>query len=90
MSVIDPVADGRCDCCDLPLFSCGKALEARQRKELLSRRARLLARAEYFPAAYGGRCGRCSEPIAPGDPIKSDLSFGSRVYVGGLCCDGDA
>lgn len=50
----------RCDCCDLPASSCGKATETRQRQEQAGLRRSLL---EYgwFPARYPGSCCHCGE-----------------------------
>ena len=61
----------RCDCCDLPVESCGKAAEKRERAAALAERERLLA-AGALTARYAGLCSRCSDRIREGDPIKPD------------------
>jgi hypothetical protein len=63
----------RCDCCDLPVESCGKSLEQQQRAA---------ARAERPPhgattaARFPGRCPYGNEPIKVGDPLEYDEEYG--------------
>lgn len=74
----------RCDCCDLPVESCGKALEQRQRDEAMRERKRLMSQPGARPAGFFGRCGRCDEQygigaiIAPPDP-------GTTGWLGPCC-----
>lgn len=54
----------RCECCDLPVESCGKAAEQRQRAE--QRRVS----ADRLVAVFAGLCADCGERIRPGDTIE--------------------
>ena len=65
-----PGTQPRCECCDLPLSSCGLTAERRLRQEAAELRRRVLADPRYFPASLPGRCVACGEEIAPGDPIR--------------------
>lgn len=66
-------AEPRCDCCDLPLSGCGKAVEQRQRAA---------AKAEKPPhgaettARFDGRCPYCNRRIAVGGKIRYDEEYG--------------
>lgn len=76
----------RCECCDLPVTSCGKAAEGRQRAEARAERERL-ARLGAFVAVWPGHCVRCGEPFQAGDLILSSglpipTGFG---YLAGCC-----
>lgn len=82
MSVIDPVAEGRCDCCDLPAFSCGKAAEQRATEERQRLIRELLDGHGYTRAQWAGACATCGEWFKPGDPIKAR----DGRWAGGLCC----
>lgn len=59
----------RCDCCELPVESCGKAAEARARKEARIARTRLLSRPGARAAMFRGSCGVCGEWYDAGAPI---------------------
>lgn len=67
------MSEARCTCCDLPVSSCGKAAEQRQRAT---------ARAERTPhgatttARYEGRCRYGNERVAVGDPLVYDEEYG--------------
>jgi hypothetical protein len=63
------MSEARCDCCDLPITSCGRAAELRQRAAATAEGRRLLALPGAIPARYAGLCGSCDEPFAEGDPI---------------------
>lgn len=65
----------RCDCCDLPEASCGKAIEQRQRADAARRAGELAARG-YIRAAYPGTCATCSEPFGSGAHITGALHGG--------------
>lgn len=78
----------RCECCDLPVESCGKAaqarLEAAEREWLL----RLVNTPPWFPAVYSGLCGECGERFAVGYPIRSSSkrgAYGRAIYIGACC-----
>lgn len=60
----------RCDCCDLPVESCGKEAERRQRIERNSQLSEL-ARKGFFPSQYGGNCFSCGLPFPKGTHIKA-------------------
>lgn len=55
----------RCECCDLPVYSCGKAGERKQHAEARAEVQRLTALG-FFPAEHPGRCGHCGEWFKPG------------------------
>lgn len=61
----------RCECCDLPVSSCGKAVEVAQRQQRIAERARLLA-AGWFVARYAGECGGCGDWFEAGTLIRRD------------------
>lgn len=52
------MTETRCECCDLPSYSCGKTAEQQQHQELAAHRAQLV-KAGWFPAQWPGTCGRC-------------------------------
>lgn len=72
-------AEPRCECCDLPVSSCGKAAGTRARAEHLQEQRRLRALG-FMPAAYPGVCSACGEPFRPGTLIRADRPSGWR------CC----
>lgn len=72
----------RCECCDLPIESCGKAAEDKQRREQQQERRRLLAHPAWFAALYPGVCERCGERFEPGTPIRMVAHSGWRAQ----CC----
>jgi hypothetical protein len=63
----------RCECCDLPVASCGKAAETKQRREdqrqRMQLRVRLMA-AGWLLSRYPGFCVRCGEPYPEGTLIQ--------------------
>ena len=59
----------RCVCCDLPLSSCGKALEQARRREEFARRQRALAEPGTFEARFPGVCA-CGERFDAGTPLR--------------------
>lgn len=64
----------RCDCCDLPVESCGKAAEQRARQEDANARSQALAQPGWFQAQWPGQCGVCGVWFKAGDPItRMDL-----------------
>lgn len=64
----------RCDCCDLPVESCGKAVEQRLRNQDANERLRALDVPGAARAVFPGLCCRCQEPIKIGDPIRWDTT----------------
>jgi hypothetical protein len=68
---VDVVSEQRCECCDLPVSSCGKAAEAVQRQQLMAERALLLA-AGWFPARWAGECAGCGYWFKMGALIRRD------------------
>lgn len=81
----------RCDCCDLPLYSCGRGAEQRQQTETAAERRRLLHQPGAIPARYPGICSRCNEGrFAEGDPIVLDVrpqSGRPGQWRSLLCCE---
>ncbi len=72
----------RCDCCDLPVTSCGKTAEQRQRAEQADKRVRLRAQG-WMEAQLPGRCEVCNEPFDAGSLITYlGVEFGWRAE----CC----
>lgn len=73
----------RCDCCDLPVESCGKAAERRQ-AELRARRAAILLETVpgARPALFSGLCPGCGDQVRKGDPIVRRQGR----WTGLLCC----
>lgn len=74
----------RCLCCDLPIESCGKQAEVRQRAERAASRAVLIQHG-WFEAQYPGKCATCSTWFAAGDLIRRDPT---QLSWQGECCAG--
>lgn len=72
----------RCQCCDLDIRSCGKALEQRQRADAARRAGELTARG-YIRAAYPGTCATCREPFGSGAYITSTV--GGAGWIAECC-----
>lgn len=72
--------EARCDCCDLPVYSCGRAAEQQQRQEQAAHRASLIE-AGWFPAQWPGSCGRCGH-LFPADTLIVRDDAGWRAE----CC----
>lgn len=84
------MSDDRCECCDLPAYSCGRAVEARQRADEIARRKRLLSLPHTFGAMYPGICGICGERFAEGDPItRVEAESSWNAWRALLCCATD-
>lgn len=64
------MAERRCDCCDLPVSSCGVEAERRQAQAATVRRAQLLMLPGVIPARYAGPCCTCGERFDVGAPIR--------------------
>jgi len=73
----------RCTCCDLPVESCGRAVEVRQRREDANARSQALSLYGWFRAQFPGSCVVCREPFAIGDPISYDSE---REGYKSYCC----
>lgn len=70
----------RCDCCDLPVESCGKAIEKKRLKDAADEKTRLLTLPGFFEARYPGVCGHCGEHFDAGTPIRN-------YQYGWVCCE---
>ena len=77
------MSEPRCECCDLPLYSCGKALEVQFRLAEQQERADLLSCPGWFAARCLGQCGVCGGWFEIGTPILADVC-GWRAQ----CCVG--
>jgi hypothetical protein len=71
----------RCTCCELPVSSCGKAAESRQRQQDQAHQ-RYLIKNGWFRSQYPGACDRCQEPFRPGTLIHAN---GLKSYLA-ICC----
>lgn len=85
----------RCDCCDLPVESCGKAAEQLARRQQLLDRQAALRKPGATVAQYPGVCGECGESFDKGEPIAARSAPGHRqpidrsgasAWRGLLCC----
>lgn len=65
----------RCDCCDLPVESCGKAAEQHERRQQSAQRV-LLLHSGWVPAQWAGSCGQCGERFEPLTPIRRGVGGG--------------
>lgn len=76
--------DERCECCDLPAYSCGRVKEEQLLREDKQLRGRLLhSERGWFPSMWGGKCTRCRERFPPGTPIRYDEVLGGYIAY---CC----
>ena len=73
----------RCQCCDLPVYSCGKAKETELRREWRQDRERLEAQG-WRSSLYPGACEHCHEWFATGTLIRMVAGSGWRAE----CCAG--
>lgn len=71
-----------CDCCDLPIETCGKAAEARMADEIRAERERALAEPGVVGAKFPGRCATCSTGYGRGEPIRHT----DDGWAGAICC----
>lgn len=76
----------RCDCCDLPVESCGRAVERAQLAQLVAERRRLLALPGVIAAQYPGACSGCGERFVVGDPIARHEGRWN-AWRSLLCCE---
>lgn len=77
----------RCDCCDLPVESCGKRIEAARAAADRAERARLFDLPGVFRALWPGSCAGCGERFAEGDPIKRFSKVIAEGYLGPCCVE---
>lgn len=79
--------EARCDCCDLPVSSCGKAAEDAQRLQLEMWR-RYLCKIGWFRSQFGGACHKCGTDFPAGACIRSDghARHGAHSKYLGECC----
>lgn len=85
MNVPQTAREPRCECCDLPEPSCGKAAEAEELSELREWR-RYLIRNGWFTSNFPGVCDRCGVTFRGGVVIRSDgFSGRSGRYVAECC-----
>lgn len=79
--------EARCECCDLPIYSCGKADARRLAAEAEADRWRLLSMPGVIPAAFASRCVTCGDRYPKGTPIRhlagDPVTFAGR---GWSCC----
>lgn len=64
------MGEQRCDCCDLPVYSCGKAQEEIERREEAALREQLREHPRWFPSIYPGTCSGCDGYFEVGTYIK--------------------
>lgn len=78
------MSEDRCECCDLPSYSCGKTKEKQLIREDKQLRGRLLRSGHgWFTSSWGGKCIQCREWFPPGTPLRrSEAPEGYRAY----CC----
>lgn len=77
------MSEERCECCDLPVVSCGKAAEARARVERKQEERRLEKRGA-FRSQYTGLCASCRTPFPAGTFIRMNADDG--LLYDGECC----
>ena len=78
------MTEERCECCDLPSYSCGRAAQQAARSADRAERAAALAAPGTFPAQFAGPCPGCGERLSEGDPIRRDPA--RDRWAGALCC----
>jgi hypothetical protein len=79
------MAEELCTCCDLPLYSCGKAIAARQARDLRAQIERALDEPGVVAAKGLIRsCPGCRSVVPVGHPIRKSPDG----WVGVLCCRG--
>lgn len=66
----------RCDCCDLPVYSCGLSADQRRRAEENAQRQRVLTTRGVVESRHPGRCSECGATFEPGEPIQRDPDGG--------------
>lgn len=74
----------RCDCCDLAVESCGRAVERRQRQEDAETHLDALSRRGVVVAEFDGQCVGCDEYYSAGTPIRRAETV--KGWANALCC----
>lgn len=77
----------RCECCELPLYSCGKAAAQKQETEEKKFRTELAARG-WFASQFPGSCRGCGEDFEPGSLIhgtSDGYGHRGRKYFAECC-----
>lgn len=77
----------RCVCCDLPVESCGRAIEAKQREDAAAERRALTDRG-WFAASWPGTCVECGTWFGHGTLIHEIVNtglLGQRQWVAECC-----
>jgi len=72
-----PAREPLCECCDLPVSSCGKAAEDRQRAQDRRHRTWLVGQG-WFASSYPGSCDNCGTPFKAGKLIHANGRGGMR------------
>jgi hypothetical protein len=75
----------RCECCELPEYSCGKAVAKRQEAEAKKRAAELVSQG-WFPAKWPGACRECGSGFDAGALIKGG-PYGYHGYLADCCSE---
>lgn len=77
----------RCECCDLPDYSCGKAAATRDEIESRKRTAELVNRG-WFAAKFHGICKGCGADFEAGTLIRgtSDGFGRTKLKYFAECC----
>ena len=81
--------DMRCECCELPEYSCGKAAAKKQEAEARQQSVELAARG-WFVASYPGSCRGCGEDFEVGSLIHGTSDrYGhkGRKYFAECCAE---
>ena len=74
--------EARCECCDLPVESCGKAAEQRARRDDAAVLTTAFAAPHVVAAQYPGRCADCGEWFPADTPIYA----GEGGWTNPVCC----
>lgn len=73
----------RCECCDLPVESCGKEIERKRRAEAA---VAAPTAGVWFPAKYQGVCSGCGDDFNTGDRIALASVHGLHHCYVAECC----
>lgn len=78
------MGEPRCDCCWLPISSCGKAAEQRETLRTRQLHAYLRRCRDWLDSCFDGVCAECGEPFKAGTPITRSLRMGQGWRA--ACC----
>lgn len=79
------MAEDLCACCDLPLYSCGRAIAEQKAADQRAQLQRALQEPGVVPAQHMIRsCPGCRSVVPVGHPIRKTPDG----WVGVLCCNG--